>query len=1402
MKKFSMFLKRTILVVLPALFVCSLSVGQLHDVKPVSAEEISQSDYDVENEIYTIRKTGDHSLELLFNANPRVYKNFRKSHLEELKNSLKEILKDIVHTKISELADVTIDPDTSAVDGQGGQENTPEAAYTGPISPDNPEMVYPTGEYRTLEVYRQMVLDYTYDEDAGQSNLYQVTRQVVVGYAYYYVKDYIERAGLVNNEQNRADVFNDFCTMLAFTTYSPFGHTIPETYAQFHYAGEEIISDEFEISLNDITAMLLLVEEDDSGTQETGVLDLLATLGGQDAKDDILSVVQNAPKGEIKAFFANCPTPVIQAVLREIDFTGSDLSDMMENIGVDTFIEIAGDIGVEKTRDIIQYVNDFDKTEFINKVTELTGAREVWNAIKSITIDGILVMKDKQFRFDGIVDLLKTVAPLSKLRNLEDSKWRHNFHIVLDTSVEQVTLDVNFGFKGNCKWLRKAAAIIDDHIKVEKVDGTYVIKVDAPKFLANMYRYILEADFLDDDLKHELWDLAFSTVEEAYEHVHEKTIWDLEENAAQIDYHQLAESIISADEIKKFFGISRFVTQERVDQFIDLLFKAINKGAEIDIEKVYELVDRFYEIPEDMKDKINQIYEKAHNLLKKIADRNYNSQDLHDLLSEYTSEEFNERVNNKIDEYLENATVQTYYSRAQRLLEKIYNRVPERFRNKSLMDYYQGNSVWSGSGSVHFNITKIVRKIPKIGPKLADALSALFDHFPTDLSLDLTFTGQDLYRISYHLGDEVKTGALPIDTDATFWANATQVYDGGLHDIVGWAEQRDPTTYDYLDDMPARDVDAYPIWFTTSADVIKTYDGDEATLEVTPNLEVNHDYSFIWMKDGVILDGEDSSSLTVKNHSDSGTYVCYVDGVKQADIVVSIDQIIVEAPTQTVDIVWDGEEHAYYTTFGETSEDNLPYHGTGDVAETLPGDYTVQLEFNDPDNYAWDSGTGVYNWTIQKKNIIVHQEDIIWDYTAPFVYDGEEKSVHLVESELPDGVHVTYTNEAKTNAGDYIARAYIELDNPETCTLQGIDYSDLSWEIEKAKIVIPANVGLIQDRFEYDGHEHTVQFDESNLPEAITGVHLSGQTSATEKGEYTVRVSYDFDRDNYYIDTSYQKEFTWKIVPHAIDVSNVGWDYVSPFTYDGSVHSVQVTDLPTAVKVEYSGTVKATDAGTYLAYATLTTTPDYLLYYNGEYVESVGLELEWKIVKGAPEPTQSEFYSVETNEAGTPLVWVSLSSGIKGDYTLHAEEVDASKYNFNSLVNTGSVEVVTLYDINLYDANKQIVNVNVDASGNVIDKNFTFTVRILVPESYKDHELVLAYVNAQGEVSRLEGTRDGNYMVYTTNHLSIYGLVETHVAGSEPFPYAIVAAAAVLGVQATTCWLLIVLAKRKRRMIK
>lgn len=1420
MKKFSNFLKRTIFLVLPAVFAFTLSLGHLSNVAPSYADESSSvsSDYDIENDIYTIRKTGDHSIELLFNANPRVYKNFRKHHLTELKDALIEILKDIVHTKITDLSKDEVDPETEDVDGTGGDyESIPEATYTGGGA-FSEALVHDVHEYVSLKTYADMLTNYCSIGEGGVTGdpvLTRITSAVVVAYAHFWVKGQILRNDWPESEKE--NVYHDFCVILAQRLHSAFGVEKQDVYSQVYGAGSVILDTSYAVTLTQVTGLLnIILGKSTTGSDSLGVRDLLDTVSYvvpgsdpevyiQNVRDEILSLVSNADAGSLRTFFKETPLSVIQSIEREIDFSGSDLDKILEDVGIGTFIDIASDIGVYKTQQIIGALVDFRdyKSDFISKVTEMTTARDVWKAIENIHIDDVEVMKEKQFIWDGLVELFSHFPPMSELKNYADNQWRHEFHVVLDTAVDEVVLDVNLGFKGNCKYLRKAADIIDRHLKIRQDGDHFEVEIDMPNFLANMYRYLCEADFFDDDLKHELWDLAFSTVDEAYQHVHQKTIADLMANAEQIDYKVLAESIVSADEIKEFFGISRFVTQERVDKFIDLVFKAINKGSTFDMERVYELVDEFYEIPADLKDQIDRVYEKVAKLLKKIAKRNYDAEFIHDYLSSHTSEEFNEKVENKIDHFLENAKVQKYYNRFQRLLEKVYAKVPQKYRTKSLMDFYQGDSVWSGSGDAHFNIKKIVRKIPKIGPKLADFLSAFFDRFPDYFSLDLKFTGRDLYRISYHVGNEVKTGALPIDTEATFWANRNSItVDEHEYGIVAWGEKTGENSYAHLTDMPARDVDAYPVYFTTSANISKPYDGLEATLEVTPNIEIAKDYEYVWYKDGVKVDGATEASLTVKNHSDSGTYYCEVNGVKLDEIVVSIDQVEVEFPTQTETIVWDGNSHDYYTSFGATSEDNLLYHGGGAVSEIEPGEYEVNLELKDTDNYVWSSYPGPFTWAISKKTITVTSSDLVWSDVGPFTYNGEEQSVELNGTKLPQGVHAEYTGNTGTNAGNYHAVATIVADDPAHYEVIGVTEASLDWTINKAHITVPGTVGLVQDEFSYDGSEHTVEINEAELPAGITGVNYSGTQKATEMGEYTVSVTYSYDEANYILD-DYQHDFSWTITPRIIDISNVTWDYTGAFTFDEKAHSVSVINLPTDVKVEYSGTVKATARGTYLANAKLYTIPSCKLNYKGEIVDTKLLQLEWQIVGGTPVPVRSEFYSVEQNESGTSLVWMSLSQGVKGNYSLHAEEVDPSQYDFNKIVKTGYVDVVTVYNIDLYnDDDGTKVHLNVDATGKVIDPNFTFTVRILVPETHKDHELVLTYANENGEVSRLDGTRQGDYMVFTTNHLSVYGLVETHVAGSNATPYIVMAIVGAAALQATGGWILIILAKRKRRNVK
>ena len=1423
MKKFSKCLKRTFLIVLPALLMGSLSVGALHDIKPVAAEEVSSSESpieDIDNDFYTLEKTGDHAVTLLFNANPKVYKNIRKDDITTLIDELKNVLKDVVQTKITELSEETIEIDVDEV--KGTTEDKPdEHASVIPIYPGQIQVYHDLTTYISLQTYANLLVNYA--NYLPGSTLYhditEITPTVVLAYAHLYVKNYLIENGLESNETTRRETFSDFCAIVANRISDKFGVSASDFYSYMYAAGDAIINDDYVLTLNQVSGMLVLIKDkSETGVDNLGVRDLITTVGGTRVKEEILELVRTSGLAEMSAFLNTVPENVVAVVMTEIDFDRDDLYYEMDERGIAFFIELAGEVGVGKTKLFIESVKDFDTDDFIARVTEKATPKDIWKSVKNIYVDDVKVVDEKQISMKGLKKLFKRLPSLETMSTMEDDKWRHEFHIVLDTTVEEVTLDLTLGFKGDCKWIRKAAKIINDHLTITKTDGTWNIEINLPEFISSMYRYLIESEILSDDLKRELWDFAFGTVEEGYQYLHWKTLEDLKEMASDVEYKILFESIVSADELNEFFGISR-LNQDQIDRLINLVFKAINKGQDFNMDAIYEIIDEFYQIDDDLKDQIDKVVNKIKSLLSKIAKRNYDASKIHDYLFRHSDEEINNKINDEIDRYLDKGKVVSLYNRFQRYLEKVYDRIPARFRDKSIMDFYRGKGVWSGKADATIDIKKWVRKIPKVGEKIADAMAGFIDELPSYFDVHVTINGKGLYGISYHNGDDVKTGALPVDvSDATFFAGIDTVRAEGVNrNIVAWADLVDAEhdTYEYLTSMPKHDVQAYPIYFTESADIERTYDGTSSTLEVTPNIETGHSFVYQWYKDGEKLNGETASSIEVTNASQSGDYVCKINGIESQVIHVTIARAVVDRPVQTVALTYDGSEQFYYDSFGKSQAEAEEFYipVDGEISAVEPGEHFVELSLKDPSNYVWDNGSGnnyQFSYTIDKAVITITPEMIEWNYVNPYTYDGEAKTVTLNEELLPEGVQVTYSNNVKTKAGSYSAHALLSL-KPEYSAhyvLEGTTAYKRDWVINKATIIIPNNIGLIQDTFEHDGHEHTAKLDESLLPNGPCGVTVvyGGDQTKTEIGDYTLQVSYLYDFANCELQPGYQTEFNWKITPRMIDISLIAWDYTGAFTYDGNLHMVRLLNIPTGVHVEYSGDLKATNVGTYTAQAVVTPQRGSKLVKDGQIIEEdeATYTLSWSIVRGEPVVTQKEFYSEETSEDGTSLVWVSASKEIEGEYTLHAEEVDYKKYNFDVLTNTGTVEVVTCYDINVYNKKTgDLVDLNVDKKGEIIDPSLSLKIRILVPESYREgHTLKMCHVTKDGEVVALDGVIEGQYMTYSSQHLSIYALTEAHVAGSNIVPYIVVGATGALLTQATGSILLVVLAKRRRRTIK
>lgn len=125
-----------------------------------------------------------------------------------------------------------------------------------------------------------------------------------------------------------------------------------------------------------------------------------------------------------------------------------------------------------------------------------------------------------------------------------------------------------------------------------------------------------------------------------------------------------------------------------------------------------------------------------------------------------------------------------------------------------------------------------------------------------------------------------------------------------------------------------------------------------------------------------------------------------------------------------------------------------------------------------------------------------------WNYTTPFVYDGEEKSVTI--SGLPDGVTVKeYENNSAVNAGTYTASATFDYDEERYNTPA---IAPCEWVIEKAEIT---GLSLESKTVDYDGEKYSLTVT-GDLPAGTTVRYTYNGTVAdgvTEVDNYEVKVT-------------------------------------------------------------------------------------------------------------------------------------------------------------------------------------------------------------------------------------------------------------------------------------------------------
>ena len=281
-------------------------------------------------------------------------------------------------------------------------------------------------------------------------------------------------------------------------------------------------------------------------------------------------------------------------------------------------------------------------------------------------------------------------------------------------------------------------------------------------------------------------------------------------------------------------------------------------------------------------------------------------------------------------------------------------------------------------------------------------------------------------------------------------------------------------------------------------------------------------------------------------------------------------------------LTYTSAEKALVTKTGN-NEQTVQYSidGGANWATTIPeftdaGEYTVRYKADESDSYkALVEGSVVV--TVAK--VSYDMTGASWDYTSSFTYDGSEKTVSVTG--LPTGVTVSeYSDNSKTNAGDYTASVV-------TFNYDSINYNeptmiaDCPWTIDKATPVVNVTSagntynGSAQDLVTGSTTGGTLQY---KLDDGEYGVNIPQADTVSDHTVYYKVIG----SDNYNDVT--EASMVVSLAKATYDMTGASWDYVAPFTYDGSEKTVSVTGLPTGVTVNtYSGNTGTNASSDYTA---------------------------------------------------------------------------------------------------------------------------------------------------------------------------------------------------------------------------
>ena len=401
-----------------------------------------------------------------------------------------------------------------------------------------------------------------------------------------------------------------------------------------------------------------------------------------------------------------------------------------------------------------------------------------------------------------------------------------------------------------------------------------------------------------------------------------------------------------------------------------------------------------------------------------------------------------EQIKNKIKEYEEQ------YNKLIKLAKNFYNNhIPDRFKDATIFDLYDGSGKFSFAGSKTVNIENVLNKFSE---KYGALIASFIDVSTVEGGIDAEIEFEQINKVTFKLDGEVyKTGLLPAGANLAYFAGITSHYG---ENIKGWRDA-DGVVYTTMPDKdvvlePEYDIPpiAEPPEVEISGGEHKVYDGEEVTLKAEIKGEIPAGFTKItyqWYKRAPIavmsirlrsipagfdaVEGATDSELKLKNVKDSGEYFCELtfsdknnNSVKVITDISTVNIIPatpagVVAPVAKGGLVFNNAPQELIipgTTVGGTMVYQLD--GESTYSDVIPkatnaGTYTVYYWVQGGDNYE-DVPGGSITVVIDKKSP---------DFTKPVLkteleYNAAPQSLLASNGEVESG-KILY----KVNDGEY-----------------------------------------------------------------------------------------------------------------------------------------------------------------------------------------------------------------------------------------------------------------------------------------------------------------------------------------------------------------------------------------------